>query len=328
MSTFESELKNTLHRALLQSRESVGSRRVEGALVRSEETVHYEYVTIIVDSSISKDDFDILSDRIYKIIKHDEFYRWSKYRIILWDNNELSLVSKPKMQVGRVKDCLKEIDLENGSNGSWETFWELYKPHKKAGRVIMLTTSEMIEELRNTKPVVIRNLVITYCGDAGNRVSELISHIPCIACISKQDHQRIQESVKTMNTKNKIKFAELNVEVVDTWRVNLDFRSGDQHYWIYFLESRIGGDTDDEYPVDKKDMDELIDSINGVISSGGILTGCRPMDYYQYNKLAVFDEDNRNVATYEWYSNDEEDDPSQINRRFYKAIRNVVKYWH
>ena len=131
-----------------------------------------------------------------------------------------------------------------------------------------------------------------------------------------------------MNTNYNLKFAELNIEVVDTWRRFPDSRSGDYHYYLYLSESLIGGDTDDEYMVDKKDMDDLIDSINGVISSGGILTGCRPMDCYQYNKLAVYDDDNRNVATYEWYSNDEKDDPSQINRKFYKAIRNVVKYWH
>ena len=131
-----------------------------------------------------------------------------------------------------------------------------------------------------------------------------------------------------MNIDYNLKFAELNVEVVDTWRRYPNSQSGDHHYYLYLSEGLIGGDTDDEYPVNKQDMDNLIDSIKGVIGSGGIPTGCRPMDCYQYNRLAVFDEDNRNVATYEWFSNDEEDDPSQINRKFYNAIRNVVKYWH
>ena len=131
-----------------------------------------------------------------------------------------------------------------------------------------------------------------------------------------------------MSADYNLKFAELNVEVVDTWRRHPNTQSGNYHYWLYFAENRIGGDTDDEYPVDQKDMGELIDSINSVIGSGGITAGSRPMDYYQYNKLEVFDTDNRNIATYEWYSNDEEDDPSQINRRFYGAIKNVVKYWH
>ncbi len=131
-----------------------------------------------------------------------------------------------------------------------------------------------------------------------------------------------------MSTNNNIKYAELNVEVVDTWRRYPNTQAGDCHYWLYFTESLIGGDTDNEYPVDQKDMNELIDSINSVISGGGITTGNRPMDNYQYNKLTIFDADNRNIATYEWFSNDEEDDPSQKNRRFYKAIKNVVKYWH
>ena len=192
MSTFESELKKTLHRNLPQSQESVLSRRVEGALVKGEETVPHEYVTIIVDSSINKDNYDVLSDRIYKIIKHDEFYRWSKYRVILWNNDEFTMISKPKIQVSHVKDCLKELDLGNGNNGTWETFWELYKPHKKDGRVIMLTTSKAIEALRESKPIGIKNLIITYCcGDTDSKLLEKISNIPCVMCVSKQDQQSV-----------------------------------------------------------------------------------------------------------------------------------------
>ena len=193
MSTFESELKKALHRNLPQSQGSVWSKRVEGALVKSEETVPHEYVTIIVDSSINKDNYDVLSDRIYKIIKHDEFYRWAKYRVILWDNNEFSMVSKPKIQVSHVKDCLKELDLRDGSSGIWEAFWELYKPHRKAGRVIMLTTSRAIESLRESKPIGIKNLVITYyCGATDSKLLERISNIPCIACITKDDQQNVR----------------------------------------------------------------------------------------------------------------------------------------
>ena len=65
-----------------------------------------------------------------------------------------------------------------------------------------------------------------------------------------------------MSADNNLKFAELNVEVVDTWRRHPNTQSGNYHYWLYFAENRIGGDTDDEYPVDQKDMGELIDSIN------------------------------------------------------------------
>ncbi len=195
MSTFESELKKALHRNLPQSRDNVWSGKVEGALVKSEETVPHEYVTIIVDSSMTEDDYDSLSDRVYRVIKHDEFYRWSKYRVILWDNNEFTMVSKPKIQVSHVKDCLKELDLGNGNSGTWETFWELYKPHKKAGRVIMLTTSEAIGSLSESKPSGIKNLVIIYCNeDTDSKLPERISNIPCIACLSGPDHKESSQT--------------------------------------------------------------------------------------------------------------------------------------
>ncbi len=186
MSTFESELKKSLHRNLPQSQENVWSKRVEGALVKSEETVPHEYVTIIVDSSINKDDYVVISERIYKIIKHDAFYRWSKYRVILWNNNEFTMISKPKIQVSHVKDCLKELDLGNGNNGTWETFWELYRPHKKAGRVIMLTTSKAIESLRESNTKGIKNLIITYCGNSESKLVQKISEITCIAYVEQK----------------------------------------------------------------------------------------------------------------------------------------------
>ncbi len=194
MSTFESELKKTLHRNLPQSQENVWSKRVEGALVKSEETVPHEYVTIIVDSSINKDDYDVLSDRIYKIIKHDEFYRWSKYRVILWNNNEFTMVSKPKIQVSHVKGRLKELDLGNGNNGTWDIFWELYKPYKKAGRVIMLTTSKAIESLRESKPIGIKNLVITYCGDSESKLVQKVLGITCIAYVEQKGEHTLDDS--------------------------------------------------------------------------------------------------------------------------------------
>ncbi len=194
MSTFESNLKKTLRRNLPQSSENVWSRRVEGALVESEESLPHEYVTIIVDSSISKEDFDILSDRIYKIIKYDEFYKRSKYRILLWNNDDLTMVYGPKIRVGHLGDCLKELDFENGGNSSWENFWELYEPHKKAGRVIMLTTSQAIEFIRESKAIGIKNLVITYCGDAESKELQKISGITCIAYIEKKVENSLDDS--------------------------------------------------------------------------------------------------------------------------------------
>ena len=193
MSTFESELKKVLHRNLPQSQENVWSKRVEGALVRSEETTYHKNVTIIVDNSISQEEYDDLSDRIIKLIRTDEFYKWSNYRILQWKNNEFKMIAGPKLQVSRVKDDMNRVIPDGSNTGTWEQFAELYKPHKKAGQVIMLTTYKAIVALREAEIPRIKNLLITYCGETDSNLRKEISGIPCIANVQvEKDGNRIK----------------------------------------------------------------------------------------------------------------------------------------
>ena len=96
------------------------------------------------------------------------------------------MVSRPKIQISHLKDCLKELHLESGNNGTWDKFWEKYKPHKKAGQVILITAAQKLESLKDSTPGNIKNLVIAYCGDSESKLVQKIIRIPCIAYVEQK----------------------------------------------------------------------------------------------------------------------------------------------
>ena len=112
-------------------------------------------------------------------------FKLSHYRILLWKQDELELVSPKRVSnVGHLPKYIEEIVVGSEVACDWDSFWQLYKPHKRAGQVILLTTADKIETMRESKAVAIRNLLVVYQGGAEVKVKEVIKSIPCIANIS------------------------------------------------------------------------------------------------------------------------------------------------
>lgn len=147
MDKFDRELKNVLMKRLPQSTEYGWSRRIEGALERSESSVPHDDVAIIVDSETGSDEYAVLSDKVYQFIKSDEYFRQSYYRILSWKQDGLSLISPKRISnVGHVKHFLEEAEVNTGINSDWNEFWQYYKPHKKAGEVFLITSRDKVEK--------------------------------------------------------------------------------------------------------------------------------------------------------------------------------------
>lgn len=182
MNKFIKELDRELKKRLPQSTEYGWSRRIEGALERSEQTAPHDDVAIIVDGEIGSEEYEALSNELYEYLRKDEFFKWSYYRILLWKNDELSLASpKRRLNVAHVKKYFEEIKVGENSGSSWESFWQLYKPHKRAGQVILLTTKRKVDLFGEKPAVAIKNLVIVYEGDINSKYVVKIYNIPCIA---------------------------------------------------------------------------------------------------------------------------------------------------
>ena len=182
MNKFIKELDRELKKRLPQSAEYGWSRRIEGALERSEQSAPHDDVAIIVDGEIGPEEYEALSGGLYEYLRKDEYFKRSYYRILLWKNDELSLVSPKRISNGaHIKKYFEEITVGEKPGSSWETFWQLYKPHKKAGQVIMLTTKEKVDLLREKPVVAIKNLAIVYEGDINSKYIDKIYNIPCIA---------------------------------------------------------------------------------------------------------------------------------------------------
>lgn len=129
-------------------------------------------------------------------IRRDKFYKCSKYRILLWKNDDLTLVSPNKMsQMSHIKTKLGEIRPDGiDTNSTWDTFWEKYEPHKKAGQVILVTSGARIESLKESSAVRIRNLVIIYRTSSKDKKVQRVFHIPCVGYVEQGEKNTSESS--------------------------------------------------------------------------------------------------------------------------------------
>ncbi len=182
MDNFIKELRKILRKRLPQSMEYGWSRRIEGALERSEDSAPHEYVTIMIDGETEVQEYDAIKDTLYEFLKNDEFFKRSNYRVLLWKDNQFFPVSPKRVsQMSHLKRYLDQITIETVSSGKWDDFWEIYKPHKRAGQVILITCKEKAESLNMSKVIGIKNLVVIYVGDENSKTLNMVKTIPCIA---------------------------------------------------------------------------------------------------------------------------------------------------
>lgn len=188
MNKFIKELDRELKKRLPQSTEYGWSRRIEGALERSEQSAPHDDVAIIVDGEIGSEEYEALSGGLYEYLRKDEYFKRSYYRILLWKNDELSLVSPKRISnVAHIKKYFEEITVGEKPGSSWETFWQLYKPHKRAGQVVLITNNDKVESMKQSKIIGVRNLLAIYLGNADSQVRSMASTVPCIAFVIKEE---------------------------------------------------------------------------------------------------------------------------------------------
>ncbi|MBQ8665413.1 MAG: hypothetical protein IJ526_00920 [Lachnospiraceae bacterium] len=188
MNKFIKELDRELKKRLPQSTEYGWSRRIEGALERNEQSAPHDDVAIIVDGEIGSEEYEALSGGLYEYLRKDEYFKRSYYRILLWKNDKLSLVSPKRISnVAHIKKYFEEITVGEEAGSSWETFWQLYKPHKRAGQVVLITNNDKVESMKQSKIIGVRNLLVIYQGNADSQIRSMASTVPCIAFVVKEE---------------------------------------------------------------------------------------------------------------------------------------------
>ncbi|MCR5474684.1 MAG: hypothetical protein K6F28_05710 [Lachnospiraceae bacterium] len=182
----ETELEKLLKRSLPQSRGSVLSRKYEGALMPDEGLDVQEKVSIIIDCGIDADEYAILSELLLKSLKDlGDYYKYSDYKVWYWKNNEIILHSPQNRSIkhlNRLRTYLKDLNVDEGDSGLWEDFKEIYKPARRDGLVLLLTTCKAVEQLKETKLIGVDKLVVLYYGNESSVTKMVVHNIPCIAC--------------------------------------------------------------------------------------------------------------------------------------------------
>ncbi len=181
---FTRSLRKELYKRLPQSSEYVPSRRIEGALEVSEDTVAHEFGTIIVDAEVGDDIAKTICDALYDFLSTDKFFKKTKYRLFVWAKKELVLVkalsSAVSVSVKGLRTNLDSMVIEETKSGDCSNFVEIYKPHKKIGQAFLITTEDKINELAQTGGITISNLIILY-PSSDKKVRMICGRrIPCI----------------------------------------------------------------------------------------------------------------------------------------------------
>lgn len=183
MDTSMMKLKKELYRRLPSETEYRASRRIEGWMDPREETTAHKYVTLIVDDEISQTEYDRIIDKVRMLLKKDEYFKRSQYRVYLWKQDSLTNVTPGSLSYTRAQRSELGVIQVSGSAGSdWSKFPEIYAPHRKSGQVILFTTKEKIEKLRTEKRFPFKNLLIVYPADPDAKIVETVAGITCVAC--------------------------------------------------------------------------------------------------------------------------------------------------
>ncbi len=192
MDKYTRELTKYLYKNLPSTVEYNPSRRIEGWMDTSDVPGPHKDVTIIVDDAVSRQDYAQIMDKVYLFLRKDQFFRRSHYRIILWKQDTFSMQQPGRFNNIRNKQHLfDEVPVSGTQSNSWRNFLQLYAPHTKAGQVILITTKEMVEELRTEKMSKRKNLLITYCADSNAKPVETIFGNLCIACEEKRNENEV-----------------------------------------------------------------------------------------------------------------------------------------
>ncbi len=182
---FKSKIKKVLYHKLPKATEYGYSRRIEGALERDEYTTFHESGAIIVDNELNMIQFNELCESMYDFLSKDIFFKKTKYRTMVWKDSTFNVVhehgASALCSVKNLKTDLDSINTSGSNSGDWENFFDLYKPHKKAGQVILITTQEKIDLLEQLSNIFVKNLVIIYMHTDDKERKTKIKNIPCIS---------------------------------------------------------------------------------------------------------------------------------------------------
>lgn len=181
MRKFDSELRRALTKRLPNSLDYVVSYRIEGAVELREITTGHDRVVIIIDCEIDAKTIAPILDALVRFIKRDDYFWLSDYSVFLWRDESFSPLSPLRVSASRLGRHLEKIDGYGNASGSWENFKEVYKPHKKAGQAILITTARKVAQLEEMRTIGTNNLLLLYPRDDESENKGTIAGVPCIA---------------------------------------------------------------------------------------------------------------------------------------------------
>ena len=159
---FVRELEKVLYGQLRTRCECVPSRRIEGQLTRKTVMMPFNQVVIMVDADIDNINYEFIVTGLCKFVKNDRYFKFTRYNIVLWMNNEFLLHMPKKVSARQLKQNVDEFMVGKNSNNNWTQFRTLYRPYKKEQMVILITTEHKINNLKQDNTGIAKNLLIIY----------------------------------------------------------------------------------------------------------------------------------------------------------------------
>ncbi len=187
MSVFYTALSRLLKSRIPMNHEYEWSRRIPGALVPREEAKAIDHVTIIIDSELTKQAAKTILDDLIRFITQDFNYKKSRYRLFLWNNEQLVMKSRLNTQARFIEKAVETIDEYTTKSGNWMNFKEIYQPHKKAGEVILITSEDKVKQLEQLPRFIARNLVILYEAYQEELIKRKIFEIPSLGYRKREE---------------------------------------------------------------------------------------------------------------------------------------------
>jgi hypothetical protein len=168
---FAGEMKKILYHRLPMSGEYQPSRRIEGWMETSEEKRAFKMVALIIDMEIEPAVREYILDNLEQFFRRDRILRCSKFAVLPWADGKLDeeLIRQHDcgIRMSSVRELIKNCSPAECKNGGLEQLTDYYPKFRHIEQIIILTTKEKTEELKELPLFPYgRKSIVTYPKEA------------------------------------------------------------------------------------------------------------------------------------------------------------------
>ena len=180
---FARALKRVLLSRLPQDGGYQWSNKIEGMLIRSEESTAFDKVVFVIDTALTPEQLLLLSHETYMVIRKNSTLRASKYNYLICrkDGVDNTRIIRGRwssaIHVLEAMDALRQTQYVCDGNPDGENILTECEKCFRFGQIIVFTTEAKVKMLKTISAKVRKKTIIVYAADTATTGIERLAGV-------------------------------------------------------------------------------------------------------------------------------------------------------